>query len=96
MQSVGAFESNGDVKTSYLKFSLNQNLSKNLSIIGSFSEGISKINGNQVGIFREFNNVRSRSSSIALIHNDFFKGQAGNVKNAATNYLGFVQLVISR
>ena len=78
-QSVGAFESNGDVKTSYLKFSLNQNLSKNLSIIGSFSEGISKINGNQVGIFREFNNVRSRSSSIALIHNDFFKGQAGIV-----------------
>ena len=166
-QSVGAFESSGDVKTSYLKFSLNQNLSKNLSIIGSFSEGISKINGNQVGIFREFNNVRSRSSSIALIHNDFFKGQAGivyseplrvyqgnvkidipvardyygnltryqanaslapkgkerdleffyakdlndfsklkfnlirqsqagNLKNAATNYLGFVQLLISR
>jgi hypothetical protein len=78
-QSVGAFESNGDVKTSYLKISFNQNLSKNLSIIGSFSEGISKINGNQVGIFREFNNVRSRSSAIALIHNDFFKGQAGIV-----------------
>ncbi|MES2961885.1 MAG: S8 family serine peptidase [Pseudomonadota bacterium] len=166
-QSVGAFESNGNVKTSYLKFSLNQNLSKNLSVIGSFSEGISKINGNQVGIFREFNNVRSRSSSIALVHNNFLKGQAGivyseplrvyqgnvkidipvardydgnltryqttaslapkgkerdlevfyarelndfsqvkfnlmrqsqagNVKNAATNYLGFVQVVISR
>lgn len=76
-KSVGAFESGGGVKTSYAKISASQNLTKNLQFLASYSEGISKINGNQVGIFREFDNVRSRSLSASLLWDDFFKGKIG-------------------
>ncbi len=76
-RSVGAFESIGDVKTSYVKFTAAKKFFKNLQLIASFSEGVSKINGNQIGIFRSFDNIRSRSTSIALVHNNFLNGELG-------------------
>ena len=76
-RSVGAFESGGGVKTSYAKISASQNLTKNLQFLASYSEGVSKINGNQQGIFREFDNVRSRSLSASLLLSDFYKGKLG-------------------
>ncbi len=76
-KSLGAFESKGDVKTSYAKISASHKLTKNLQFLTSYSEGISKIQGNQYGIFREFNDVRSRSFSASIVLDDFFKGQIG-------------------
>ncbi len=76
-KSVGAFESSGDVKTSYIKFSSNQAVTKHLSLITSIAEGKSKINGNQYGIFREFKDVRSQSVSVAMVYDNFFNGRIG-------------------
>lgn len=70
-KSLGAFESIGNVKTSYVKFSLNQKFGENWRLMASISEGVSKINGNQQGIFREFNDVRSRSFSAGLLWKNF-------------------------
>ncbi|MBU6140644.1 MAG: S8 family serine peptidase [Proteobacteria bacterium] len=70
-RSLGAFESPSDVKTSYLKVSFDQKLTQNLHFLTSFSEGVSKIAGNSQGIFRQFDNVRSRSFSAALLWKNF-------------------------
>jgi len=70
-KSLGAFESTGNVKTSYSKLSLNQKLGENWRFLASISEGVSKINGNQQGIFRDFSNVRSRSFSLGLLWKNF-------------------------
>ncbi len=78
-KSLGAFESAGDVKTSYFKLSSSQSLMKNLFLLTSISEGRSKINGNQQGIFRDFSDVRSQSSSVALVRDNFLKGKVGFV-----------------
>ncbi len=76
-KSLGAFESGGDVKTSYAKISTSQKLTENLQFLASYSEGFSKITGNQEGVFREFNNVRSRSLSASIVLDNFFKGKVG-------------------
>jgi hypothetical protein len=76
-RSVGAFESVGNVKTSYAKITVAKKFFEDFQIIASISEGISKINGNAVGIFRSFDNVRSRSASLALIRDNFMNGQIG-------------------
>ncbi len=76
-KGLGAFESGRDVKTSYAKISASHKLAKNLQFLTSYSEGISKIQGNQYGIFREFSDVRSRSFSASIVLDDFFQGQVG-------------------
>lgn len=78
-KSLGAFESAGNVKTSYVKFSTSQAIAKNLFLLTSISEGVSTIPGNQRGVFRGFNDVRSRSSSVALIRENIFNGKIGMV-----------------
>lgn len=76
-RSVGAFASAGDVKTTYVKLTAAKKFLEHFQLIASFSEGISKINGNQIGIFRSFNDVRSRSTSVALVHDNFMNGEIG-------------------
>ncbi len=76
-QSLGAFSTNGNVKTSYVKISANQNLYKDLSLITGIAEGTTTIQGNSQGIFRNFSDVRSRTSSVALVYDNFFKGRIG-------------------
>ena len=76
-KSVGAFGAEGGVKTSYVGFSAHYSPMTHLDFLASFSEGFSKIAGNDQGIFREFNDVRSRSFSIGATHNKFFEGQFG-------------------
>lgn len=76
-KNVGVFSSNGSVQTSYLKISTDNQLSDNISLLASFSEGMTKADGNNIGVFRKFHDIRSRSMSFALIHNDFMKGKLG-------------------
>jgi subtilisin family serine protease len=78
-KALGAFETAGDVKTSYFKISSTKKLVKNLYLITSFSEGATKANGNDIGIFREYSNIKSRSSSIGLINDEIFGGKMGLV-----------------
>lgn len=76
-KSSGAFSAGDSVKTSYIKLTGAHKFMKNLQMIASFSEGISQIDGNNNGIFRQFENVRSRAFSWALIKDNFFNGKLG-------------------
>lgn len=76
-RSVGAFEADGNVKTSYVKLTAAKKFMDHFQLIASISEGYTKINGNQIGIFRNFEDIRSRSTSLALVHNNFMNGEIG-------------------
>ncbi len=70
-RSLGAFEAQNDVKTRYFKLSFDKKLTSDFRFLANFSEGFSKIKGNERGIFRKFEDVRSRSFSAALIWKKF-------------------------
>jgi hypothetical protein len=76
-KSLGAFGTGSNVKTSYAKISSSQALTKNLFLLASISDGRTKIDGNSQGIFRSFNDVRTSSSSVALVYDNFFGGKIG-------------------
>ena len=76
-QAVGAFETGGGVKTSYTKIALSRELFKNFALIASYSEGITQANGNSQGIFRDYQNIRSRSMSFGVTANNIFGGKVG-------------------
>lgn len=78
-KALGAFETAGGVKTSYFKIATTRKLMKNLYLVSSFSEGATKANGNNVGIIRSYNDIKSRSSSIGLINEEMFGGKVGFV-----------------
>lgn len=78
-QSLGAFESGGDSKTSYFKIALSQKLYNNLSLLTNFSEGATKVAGNNLGIFRDYQNIKSRSTAIGLINENIFNGRLGAI-----------------
>ncbi len=76
-QAVGAFEAGSDAKTSYTKIALNRELFANLSLMASYSEGITKAAGNNVGIFRDYKNIKSRSMSLGLMAEKVLGGRLG-------------------
>ena len=76
-QAVGAFEAGSDAKTSYTKIALSRELLKNLSAVASYSEGITKAQGNNFGLFRNYQDIRSRSVSFGLTADKFFGGRFG-------------------
>lgn len=78
-KSLGAFETTGDVKTSYFKISSTKKLAKNFYLISSFSEGQTKANGNDLGIFRDYSDIKSRSSSIGLVNDNILGGKIGMI-----------------
>jgi len=78
-KALGAFETAGDVKTSYFKISSTKKLAKNFYLISSFSEGQTKANGNDLGIFRDYNDIKSRSSSIGLVNDNILGGKIGMI-----------------
>ena len=78
-KSYGAFSNQGDVTTNYLKIGLTKKLTGDLYFASSYSEGKTNINGNDSGIFRGFNNVRSRAFSLALLNNKILGGKLGMV-----------------
>lgn len=78
-KSFGAFSTAGDVKTSYFKISSTKKIADNLYLISAFSEGSTKANGNDLGIFRNYSGIKSRSSSVALVNDNIFGGKLGIV-----------------
>lgn len=67
-KSLGAFESKNNPTTSYIKLNSNHKITENTNLTINFSEGITKIKGNEKGIFRNYSDIRSRSLGIALIY----------------------------
>gem|GEM_PF-550608 len=78
-KAIGAFETAGDAKTSYFKISATKKLAKYLYLISSFSEGTTKATGNDLGIFRDYSDIRSRSSAIGLVRESIFGGKLGMI-----------------
>lgn len=76
-QAVGAFETGSDAKTSYAKIAFNRQLLANFSLIASYSEGITRAAGNNLGIFRDYRNIKSRSMSVGLMAEKVFGGRFG-------------------
>ena len=76
-QAIGAFESGGNAKTSYFKIAISQKLYKNLSLLTNFSEGITKVSGNNLGVFRDYKNIKTRSAAIGMIGENIFNGRFG-------------------
>ncbi|MBM5782537.1 MAG: hypothetical protein FJ368_03855 [Pelagibacterales bacterium] len=76
-KSLGAFSTAGNSKTSYFKISSSRKLAEDLYLISSFSEGQTQANGNNQGIFRSYEDIKSRSSSVGLVNNNIFGGKIG-------------------
>ncbi len=76
-RALGAFEAGSDTKTSYFKISASQKLYKNLSLITNFSEGATKVSGNNLGLFRDYQNIRSRGVALGLLSDGIFGGRFG-------------------
>lgn len=76
-KAYGAFENIGNNKTSFVKVATSQNIADNLNLISSVSEGISQIQGNNRGVFRNYENIHSRSMSVALQYDGIDKNKFG-------------------
>lgn len=94
-KSYGAFSNQGNTSTNYLKSTLTKKIIKDLYFVSSYSEGKTNINGNDMGIFKEFNNVRSRAFSLALLDNKIWGGKLGVVYSEPLRvYTGSVNIDI--
>ena len=81
-KSLGAFSNIGNSKTDYTKITISKELFPDLTTIASYSEGNTSIAGNNLGIFRDFSNIKSRAFSIGLIKENFLKkGRIGFMYN---------------
>ena len=78
-KSYGAFSNQGNSTTNYLKGTFTKKILGDLYFISSYSEGKTNIDGNDIGIFRGFNNIRSRAFSIGLLTNEILGGKLGIV-----------------
>ncbi len=77
-KTSGAFGTSGNPVTNYARIGYSQKLlSSNWSFIASYSEGVTKVAGNEIGIFRDFSNIRSRSFSAGLLNENIFGGKLG-------------------
>jgi hypothetical protein len=76
-KAYGAFESLENVVTHYAKMSFKYSLTHKWDFLASYSQGITNIAGNDQGLLRNFSDVRSQSSSVALLYNDFYNGSIG-------------------
>lgn len=76
-KAYGAFENIGNNKTSFVKVATSQNIAENLNLISSVAEGVSQIQGNNRGVFRNYENVHSRSMSVALQYDGIEKNKFG-------------------
>ncbi|GDX36658.1 hypothetical protein LBMAG18_11690 [Alphaproteobacteria bacterium] len=73
----GAFENIGNSKTSFVKVATSQNIADNLNLLSTVAEGVSQIQGNNRGVFRNYENVHSRSMSFALQYDGIEKNKFG-------------------
>ena len=76
-KNYGAFSNSNDTKTKYLKFTYQKKLSNNLAINTSIAHSFSKIEGNDIGIFRGYNDVAARSLGFNITHNNIAGGVIG-------------------
>ena len=65
-KATGLFENTGNARTSFVKIASTQNIVDHLNLTSTVSEGITRLKGNDRGVFRSYENIHSRSLSFAL------------------------------
>lgn len=65
-KATGLFENTGNARTSFVKIASTQNIVNHLNLTSTVSEGITRLKGNDRGVFRSYENIHSRSLSFAL------------------------------
>lgn len=78
-KAAGAFEAAGNARTSYFKVSASHKIISDFFLISSFSEGKTTMQGNDLGIFRNYSDIRSRSASLGLVNEKIFGGRLGMI-----------------
>jgi hypothetical protein len=75
--AIGAFEAGSNSTTNYITPYYSHKLSNSLDLVGSYTIGKTEVSGNDLGIFRNFNNIESRGFSLGLLKSDFLGGNWG-------------------
>ncbi len=75
----GAFSGGSNPQTKYVALNFTRNLLDNWQLTTSYSQGKTNVGGNNLGVFRDFNNIQSRVLAVGLLNNNFFNGRLGVV-----------------
>lgn len=78
-KAQGAFSGGNDPQTKYVAFNLTRNLIDNWQLTTSYSQGKTNVGGNNLGVFRDFNNIESRGAAIGLLNDNFLNGRLAMV-----------------
>ncbi len=77
--AFGAFESSSNSDTNYFKIFLDKKIIGNYSLIASVAQGITRLEGNNLGLFRDYDNIKSQNASIGLVNQNIFGGKMGAI-----------------
>ncbi|MFT6105871.1 MAG: subtilisin family serine protease [Rickettsiales bacterium] len=73
-KNEGAFSSGSDPATRYATFSGTRDLFNGWKVTASYSEGKTDVSGNNIGVFRDFSDIKSRGSAMGFLNNNFLGG----------------------
>jgi hypothetical protein len=76
-KATGLFENTGNARTSFVKIASTQNIVDHLNLTSTVSEGITRLKGNDRGVFRSYDNIHSRSLSFALQYDGITNNKFG-------------------
>jgi hypothetical protein len=76
-KATGLFENTGNARTSFVKIASTQNIVDHLNLTSTVSEGITRLKGNDRGVFRSYENIHSRSLSFALQYDGITNNKFG-------------------
>jgi hypothetical protein len=93
-KTTGAFSAGSNPVTNYARIGYIHKLSNSWNFITSYSEGVTKIAGNRMGIFRDFSNIRSRSFSVGLLNENIFGGKLGIAYSEPLRYSGSANISV--
>jgi subtilisin family serine protease len=93
-KNTGAFSNRSNPVTNYARIGYIHKLSNSWNFITSYSEGVTKIAGNRMGIFRNFSDIRSRSFSAGLLNENIFGGKLGIVYSEPLRYRGSANIIV--
>jgi subtilisin family serine protease len=78
-QANGAFSNGSNPQTKYFGLNFTRNLVDNWQLTTSYSEGKTNVSGNNLGVFRDFNDIRSRGFAVGLLNDNFLNGKVSFV-----------------
>jgi hypothetical protein len=75
----GAFSGGSNPQTKYIALNFTRNIVDNWQLATSYSQGKTNVSGNNLGVFRDFDNIQSRGLAIGLLNDNFLNGRFGVV-----------------